>query len=386
MSIRRSTATVLLLGTTLYTYGCGDDGADPIDQVIPPAVTADAGGSVSQPSPSPTADAGGSTTPTPTPTGSKDSGSAPQPQPNRDAGNPDDPGNPGGQGDAGGSGPKPDGGTSTPATDGGTPEAGPGNPGNPPGTESGCLDGITDFAKAGPFKFNAKTSGAVKMWVPEVPAGCKIPVVHLANGTGASCSNYGPVLQRLASHGFLAACYENANTGAGKQGVQAIDTARMMHPQLVSNAIGSTGHSQGGQAAFTVLQQAESKWGDSFIYAGLAIEPASGFGEQPSPGPWQTMYSKIKSPMFMFSGTADILVSAGWVMQGFNALADTIEAYNWSANGATHIPVPNNETIEVAIPWFRWKLLGDNNAYKAFKALIGSRWKEVKAQNAKMCQ
>jgi hypothetical protein len=225
------------------------------------------------------------------------------------------------------------------------------------------------------------------MWVPTVPAGCKVPVVHLANGTGANCATYRPVLERLASHGFLSACYESTNTGAGKQGVQAIDTARTMHPDLVSNKIGSTGHSQGGQAAFTVLQQAEAKWGDQFTYAGLAMQPASGFGEQPSPGPWQTVYSKIKSPMFMFSGTSDILVSASWVMQGFNALADSVEAYNWSCSGSTHIPVPNTETMEVAIPWFRWKLLGDQKACAAFQSLkMGKCWREVKSQNPKSCQ
>ena len=99
------------------------------------------------------------------------------------------------------------------------------------------------------------------------------------------------------------------------------------------------------------------------------------------------MYGMIKSPMFMFSGTADILVSESWVQRGFAALADSVEAYNWSAVGATHIPVPNNETMEVGVPWFRWKLLGDKKACEAFKALpMTNRWDERKAQNAKPCQ
>jgi len=72
------------------------------------------------------------------------------------------------------------------------------------GTNHGsCLDGITDYENAGPFKFEAKSSGSVKIWVPAVPAGCKVPVIHLANGTGASCSSYQGALERMASHGFL---------------------------------------------------------------------------------------------------------------------------------------------------------------------------------------
>jgi predicted dienelactone hydrolase len=219
-----------------------------------------------------------------------------------------------------------------------------------------------------------------------VPPGCRIPVVHLANGTGASCSSYQQVLNRLASHGFLTTCYESTQTGAGTQGVQAIETAYRNHADLADTKIGSTGHSQGGQAAFTVLQQAEAKWGDSYTYAGLAMQPASGFGAQPPGGTWQSVYGRIKSPMFMFSGTADTLVAECWVQQGFDALNDAIEAYNWSAVGSTHIPTPQTHTMQVAVAWFRWKLLGDNEACKAFKALpAGAEWNMTKEQNPKNC-
>jgi hypothetical protein len=264
----------------------------------------------------------------------------------------------------------------------------PVTPTGPSGSgDSSCLDSVTDYTKDGPFKFTTKTSGAIKFWVPEVPAGCKVPVVHLANGTGASCSNYGPSLTRLASHGFLTCCYENTNTGAGTQGLMAYEAAYSMFPDLAAKKIGSTGHSQGGQSAFTTLARAEEKFGlTDYIYAGLAMEPASGFGTQPGMGSWQTWYAKIKSPMFMFSGTADMLVSEGWVQQGFNAMAKDNETYWWSATGATHIPVPNGPEQEVSIPWFRWKLLGDKAACEAFKKMPGNgKWEKRKEQNVKEC-
>jgi hypothetical protein len=271
-----------------------------------------------------------------------------------------------------------------------TSESDAGSGGSPGPTGSGssaCLDGVTDFTKEGPFKYTAQPQGAIKFWVPEVPAGCKVPVVHLANGTGASCGAYQSVLNRLASHGFLTACYESTQTGAGTQGLMAFETAMSKFPDLADKKFGSTGHSQGGQAAFTVLQLTEAKFGADAIYAGLAMEPASGFGAQPSGGSWQSVYAKIKSPMFMFSGTSDTLVSASWVARGFDALDDGIEAYNWSARGATHIPTPQPETMEVSIPWFRWKLLGDKAACTAFQALKGAgRWTETKSQNAKGCE
>jgi hypothetical protein len=126
-------------------------------------------------------------------------------------------------------------------------------------------------------------------------------------------------LQRLATHGFLAACYENTNTGAGSQGVQALDSALSTFPDLADHKFGSTGHSQGGQAAFTVLALAEKKYGfGDWIYAGLAMEPASGFGTQPVGATWQQLYAAIVSPMFMFSGLGtDGLVSQAWVQQAY---------------------------------------------------------------------
>ena len=76
-------------------------------------------------------------------------------------------------------------------------------------------------------------------------------MIHLANGTGATCSAYQDDLEppgdaRLPDH--LLRGHEH---GRGHQGITAFDTAIMMYPDLADNKLGSTGHSQGGQAAFT---------------------------------------------------------------------------------------------------------------------------------------
>ncbi len=272
------------------------------------------------------------------------------------------------------------------AQEGGTPVAGTAASTIPHGA---CLDGITSFAGAGPFQSTTQRSGSVNFYVPTVPAGCKVPVVHLANGTGARCSTYGSTLRRLASHGFLAACYESTNTGAGDQGVEALDRAFSTFPELADNKFGSTGHSQGGQAAFTVLALAEKKYGDKLVYAGLAMQPASGFGTQPRGTTWRALYKGLKAPMFMFSGLrTDGLVSQSWVRSAYDATSPTEEAYFWARSGSSHIPVPNNETQQVAVPWFRWKLLGDQAACRAFKALptTDNAWRPVASKNERACE
>lgn len=262
-----------------------------------------------------------------------------------------------------------------------------------------CLDNVTNYGAAGPFRYTQRTVGRVKFWVPQVPAGCKVPIVHLANGTTANCGNYEGSLQRLATHGFLAACYEDPNTGAGEYGITAFETAMREFPNLVDNKLGSTGHSQGGQAALVTQQLAEAKY-PGYTIAGLAMEPASGFGTQPRGQSWRQSYGKIRGPVFMFSGTfstgfanstllgigvGDGLVAVSWVDEGYGALNRGIEAYHWTAIGASHIPTPQVEQNQIAPAWFRWKLLGDQRACQYVKGLLSNGWKIQKQQNIKDC-
>jgi len=100
-------------------------------------------------------------------------------------------------------------------------------------------------------------------------------------------------------------------------------------------------------------------------------------------------YARIKSPMFMFSGRGtDGLVSQGWVQQAFDALDDGIEKYHWTKQGGAHIPTPQGEEMQIGPAWFRWKLLGDQNACQAFKAIPtqDSTWTVADSQNEAPCQ
>ena len=88
------------------------------------------------------------------------------------------PGGPGSTTGPGGTGTPPPGASSEEAGTPASEDSGTTSDAAPPPPPSGmcpALAAITDYENAGPFMYTAKTSGAVKMWVPTVPAGCKDP-------------------------------------------------------------------------------------------------------------------------------------------------------------------------------------------------------------------
>ncbi len=230
-----------------------------------------------------------------------------------------------------------------------------------------CLPDVQDFTDDGPYSVDNDTVGNVKMWIPQnLPEGCKVPVIHLANGTGASCSMYSDILENYASHGFIAACYEDSDTGQGTQAITAIETVIAEYPDIADTKYGFTGHSQGGGGAILGVYRAEQEWGSARTYTGFAIEPAHGYGD--SPYNWDDLYAQIYSPISMFNGSSDGLVSASWVSDGYDELPSNLEKAWYEAVGASHMtPIPQSYASEMGLAWFRWKLLGDSNACEYFK-------------------
>jgi hypothetical protein len=257
-----------------------------------------------------------------------------------------------------------------------------GSPAVEPVVDESCLQGITDYAAAGPFAFEPLVSRSVKLWIPDVPAGCQVPVVHFANGTGAACSTYQPVLDHLASHGFLVTCFENSTTGAGLQCVTAIETARAEHPQLASHKVGFGGHQTGGGSALMCAFNGRAKWGPQPRITAHGSEPdlagiASG---------WMAAYAQIQDPIFIFNGSEDGLVSESLVRQHMDALPTSIEAFWYEGVGAPHIPVPVPWINESMVAWFRWKLLDDADACEHVYAMPeGDDWDLQDTRNPSGC-
>ena len=119
--------------------------------------------------------------------------------------------------------------------------------------DTSCLPSSGDPSQKGQYAVKNVGSGRTKIYAPEgLPEGCKVPILHFSNGTGASCIFYTSVLQHWASHGFIATCYESPITGSGTPCMDAIDETLSQLPDIADpTKFGSSGHSQGGGASIT---------------------------------------------------------------------------------------------------------------------------------------
>jgi len=255
--------------------------------------------------------------------------------------------------------------------------------------DQGCLEGVTDYLSAGPFDFEAVAIGSVKVWVPDVPEGCKLPVVHFGNGTGATCSTYTSALEHLASHGFLTACYESTQTGEGTQCIAAVEAVYAEYPELASTQqVGFTGNGTGGAAAYVCAYRAEEQWGDRKLIASHAVPPdVAGLV-----GGWRDLYAQVDTPVFVMNGSVDGMATDGLVSEAsvrtlYEAFNERVEAYWYEGVDAPHIPVPSAFLEESAVAWFRWQLLGDAAACAYVKAMPdGERWNLQAQQNEVACE
>lgn len=278
-----------------------------------------------------------------------------------------------------------------PLDDGGLDAADPQDAGDDTPVDTSCLADITDYKSAGPFGFETATIAtdeppSILVWLPQLPAGCHAPVVYLGLDTGAVCSVYDAVLENLASHGFIAACFNTAGQTADLPCVDAVKAVVAAYPGLAHpRAAGFMGQGLGGGAAYLCTRRADAAWPTGHAIAGFAMAAEVGAGA--SMESWMEAHAQIRSPMLVVNAEQDGLVSPGWVREGYEALSDSTEAYWYEAMGATHIPLPAAWLNEASIAWFRWKLLHDNQACTHVRAMPDSeQWDLQEQQNAVDCR
>ncbi|WHT21866.1 dienelactone hydrolase family protein [Crossiella sp. CA-258035] len=231
-------------------------------------------------------------------------------------------------------------GSSTPTTTTGTPPVSP------------CTSVNGQWAAAGPFAVTSASNGrgtTVFRPVNLGTLGCfKHPVLLWNNGAVSKLDRYAPLLNHLASHGFIVAAAEG-NAGTGGPMLQGLDhlttengrAGSALQGKVDLDRVGATGHSFGGGAA---VDAGTDPRVDTIapIYP-LAFSNAG----------------RVRGPAVFFAGQNDPTVQPATVRRTYNQATQAPAIYA-EQRGADHYGIADLHGPITA--WFRFHLMGDEQA------------------------
>ncbi|MEJ2857561.1 MULTISPECIES: poly(ethylene terephthalate) hydrolase family protein [unclassified Saccharothrix] len=221
---------------------------------------------------------------------------------------------------------------------------------------SPCASVNGQWAATGPFAVTSASNGRGTTVVRPVALGtlgCTThPVVLWNNGARSGLGRYMPLLNHLASHGFIVAAAEG-NTGTGYAMLQGLDYLTLENSRAGSpfqgkvdlSDVGATGHSFGGGAA--VDAGADARVDTIAPIYPLAFSSAS----------------RLRGPALFIAGQNDTIVSPTTVRNTYNQ-ATQVPAIYAEQRGADHYGIPDLHGTITA--WFRLHLMQDQQARGLF--------------------
>ena len=184
----------------------------------------------------------------------------------------------------------------------------------------------------------------------------KHPIVIWGNGTGNSTGQYGPLLQHLASHGFVVV---SPNSGALIDGelvgvaagwivAQGEGAGGTFSGKLDTSKIAAVGHSQGGIAAVDLAA------GNDLVGYAVAISGGS------------VAVTALDNPYLLLGGSDDAFVTPGILQPQFDNIS--VPMVMAILEGGDYVTAYGNAGPyrRVVTGWLRLHLLGDTTAQKQF--------------------
>jgi len=233
-----------------------------------------------------------------------------------------------------------------------------------------CVDTKLDPTKPGPYKIKTTKLGKVTIIEPVTDGKCKKVISHYSNGTGAMCLFYLEVNRHLASHGYMATCYESPETGSGEPCLKAYRAVKD-RPDVLKDHLLSIGHSQGGNASVHCQYKMQSRYPEVKVVSA---------GSQPAWGMNWSRYAtdipKIGSPIAVFSGDADTIVPHSWVQRGVRRMKG--EHYYYQCKPRCNHMNSRRWHKSFALAFSNGWLLDDDDAKAVFKDFpAGGNWRNM---------
>lgn len=199
----------------------------------------------------------------------------------------------------------------------------------------------------------------------------KYPVVIFLNGTGILPKKYKALFKHLASWGFIVVGNDDASTGFGVSADETIeyikkaskDSKSVLYEKIDLENMGITGHSQGGAGVFTAISIMKHKetYKTAVALSPTHEETALAFG-------WNYDLTKIDIPVLMIAGT-----KGEFETQAVIPFEKMVDMYNKIPSSKVMMRRKEAEHGQMlyeadgyVTAWFRWQLMGDEEAGEAF--------------------
>lgn len=211
------------------------------------------------------------------------------------------------------------------------------------------------YAADGPYSTKSQSVSGFTIFYPSNLEG-NHPIITWGNGTAAPTMVYRPLLNHLASWGFVVIASDSVMTQNGDDLIAGIDylidqneTPRSdFYGMLDTDHIGTTGHSQGGGGAINAAT-------DSRVTCSVPIAP--------SPG----SIGQVDGPVFLVAGRTDSIVSASLVRATSYSRATGPTVFG-IVDGMGHMAFAGDagNARGYITAWFMYHLQDDEYAGEAF--------------------
>ena len=226
-------------------------------------------------------------------------------------------------------------------------------------------------------KFTAKAEDPIKKYTVYYPekmetADHTYPMILVVNGTGGKATKYEPEFELYASWGFITVGTQDKGTGTGQTTVTTLhymleqneNPDSIFYHKIDVENIGITGFSQGGAAVFNVLTKYEEA---SYFKAAAPLSPVSEqTAEKTTDYPYDS--AKVQCPIMILAGTSgefetEIVIPVADLNSQYEKL--TVPKVMARRVGMDHDHMMYSAGGYV-LAWFRWHLMGDEEAAKVF--------------------
>ena len=226
-------------------------------------------------------------------------------------------------------------------------------------------------------KTTAKAEDPIKKYTIYYPAELETenrtyPMILVVNGTGGKATKIEPQFELFASWGFVVVGTQDKTTGTGETTVKTLhfmldqneNADSIFYHKIDTDNIGITGFSQGGAAVFNVITKYEEA---NYFKAAAPLSPVSEYMTALATN-YTYDSSLVKCPIMILTGTEGEFETETVIP--VELLKEQYEKINSPKVMARRVGMDHDHMAYSAggyvLAWFRWQLMGDEEAAKVF--------------------